>query len=449
MLLLAGCSDGSPLTPRPPAPVPDDAVAVLQCTGQVQPASVRCEPAGPATGGALGNWIIGGQNQNVRLTSTGTAYDSAAAVFSTNVTVQNLLVMRMGTSDGPTVSGIRVFFHTLPVTTAGSGSVSVRNADGEGIFTNVAQPYFEWPEVVAYNATSSARRWEFDVPPTVVNFTFSVYVHTALLPVVVFDRMVSGNRDIWRVALDGSDLVRITTDPGDDRNPNVVRGRIVFTSYRAGNGELYSVPLTGGTQTRLTTTTGASELDPAQSPDGTRIAYSTDASGIHKVWRANADGSAGARVTSVVAGFDGGPESGPSWHPGGERLAFTSTGGGTADIYEQVIGGGATLLVGGSSAEVEPEWNRDGSLLAFASTRDGNAEVYVLNPLTSVITRLTNRSGSDASPTWTLDGRLVYVAFFGSNVNELRWLDPAAASPTPVTIPIGTGDFQRPSAVGF
>src|SRR5690349_24727341 len=108
-------------------------------------------------------------------------------------------------------------------------------------------------------------------------------------PVIVFDWLRNGNRDIYRATLDGTDTVRLTSNPGDDQHPTERAGVVVFTSYRDGNGELYTVPSTGGTERRLTNT-AANETQPALSPDGRHIAYLSDESGVPRLWLSAADG---------------------------------------------------------------------------------------------------------------------------------------------------------------
>jgi hypothetical protein len=93
------------------------------------------------------------------------------------VTVQNLIQQPMGTTDGTTLdpNGIRVFFQSGPTVTSGSGSISVV-PDGYGTFTAASQPYYQYNQVLAQNATSSARGWKFIMPSTVMSFSFVVYV---------------------------------------------------------------------------------------------------------------------------------------------------------------------------------------------------------------------------------------------------------------------------------
>src|SRR5699024_5276040 len=113
--------------------------------------------------------------------------------------------------------------------------------------------------------------------------TASVTAMVAAPPVVVFDRFVDGNRDIWAVALDGEDLRRLTTHSSHDSDPSSAAGIVTFVSYRNGNADLYSVPLDGGDERRLTT--GArNEASPSMSSDGRRVVYTSDLAIVTKLW---------------------------------------------------------------------------------------------------------------------------------------------------------------------
>jgi hypothetical protein len=453
--LLAACSDGrlTPLEPHLPAPPPPaGTLAALECTADVHAGTVEC--TGAPAAGISANLILGGQNVNLRLASANAAYDSAAQVFRMDVTVQNLLVQQMGTADGADTAGVVVFFASGPSATSGAGAVAVRNADGDGAFTAFAQPYFHYPQVLKLHEVSAARSWEFDAPRTVQSFTFRVYVRTPLLPVVVFDRLVNGNRDVYRVALDGSDLVRLTTHAADDQSPTVGGGTLVWVSHRDGNAELYSRPLTGGADTRLTTTS-ARETEPALTRDGQRLAYVYDGvGGVGKVYVAAGNATGSTRATASTFGFGGSPEAAPVWDLAGQRLALVATAGGTADVYHAPLAAGAalplvpTLLAGGSSsAEVNPAYAPDGTRLAFATNLTGDGDLYLVDLATGVRTRLTSRAGAEANPSWLDDGRLVYLEYHAGNQGVLRWVDPAdpARSGT-IPLPAG-GRPDRPRAV--
>ncbi|GBD33053.1 Dipeptidyl-peptidase 5 [bacterium HR33] len=267
-------------------------------------------------------------------------------------------------------------------------------------------------------------------------------------PTIVFDMAVSGNRDIYLVALDGQDLVRLTNHPGEDLKPTAAKGRVVFVSYRDGNGELYSVSLDGRTEVRITDTR-ANEGDPALSPDGMRLAYTRTDGGVPKLYTAGPNGE-NARRLSIGFGYPGSVEASPTWAPGSMQLAFVSTSLGSADLFTlDVAELQFSLLLpdSGSSAEVEPAWSRDGNRVAFASNRTpgGDTEIYVIELPRKRLLRLTMRPGIDAQPAWLSDGRLVYTAWIGGQP-QLRWLDPARPDEVH-TIHTLPGRPQHPSGI--
>lgn len=177
--MLAACSDHDP-TGAVTAPVPAPAsLTRVECTASVSDGALSCDVP-PAAGGASRDLTVGGQNTYVRLVSRNVSYDGSAE-FRADVTVQNLLDQVMGTADGTTVSGVRVFFTSEPVTTSGTGSVVVGNRDGNLTVTGgEPQPYFHYNQILEPRGTSASRLWLFTVPSTVSTFRFSVYVQAPL-----------------------------------------------------------------------------------------------------------------------------------------------------------------------------------------------------------------------------------------------------------------------------
>ncbi|HSU12781.1 hypothetical protein [Longimicrobium sp.] len=449
ILALAACSEnGGGITPAdPPAITPPNTVAAISCNADVRSKRLSCADAAP--GGLRGDRIIGGQRQYVFVQSSNVAY-GADSIFSADVTVQNLLTQRMG-SDGTTVSGISVFFATGPNVTAGTGFVEMAGGD-VGTFSASGQPFFFYPGTLAPDSVTPPQRWKWKMPPSVVSFAFTVYVSTPIVPTIVFEMAPGGNRDIYRMGVDGNDLKKLSTSALTDANPTVAQGTVVFTSYRDGNAELYSVPLKGGTETRLTATTGLNETSPALSPDGRRLAWAQGApGGVTKIWygRPTADSAAAANPGSGDA-----IEASPNWADS-SRLAFTSAAGGSADIYSVSgifplkTGGTASLLTGGTSADVEAAWSPDRTRVVFASNRSGDTELYMLTVGTGTVTRLTTRTGSDGAPTWVYDGSsrsralIVYTCVQGG-VFHLCMLDPDS----PATVKSITTPFAADHASG-
>jgi len=103
--------------------------------------------------------------------------DTIAHTWQFTAYVQNLLKQSIGTLDGTTVTGVKVFitdFHA----TAGPGTVSVANADGTGNFTAPNQPYFNYNQIVAPSGYTSNKLWKFNVPNTVTAVSMSILIST-------------------------------------------------------------------------------------------------------------------------------------------------------------------------------------------------------------------------------------------------------------------------------
>lgn len=431
LLALAACSDGLPTQPDPRTP-PPGALAAIPCTVDVRGGAVACAGSAGTGAGLRADRVFGGQRVNVTLTSSNVQYDSVAQVLAFDVTVQNLLAQRMG-SDGVTVSGVKVFLASGPTTTGGSGQVEVTGTDGTDIFTASGQAYYAYPAALGPDSVSAPRRWTFSVPKSATKFVFSVYVAAPVVPAIVFDMAVTGNRDIYRMGIDGRDLTRLTTNLTTDQTPTVANGRVVFTSYRDGNAELYSVPLKGGAETRLTNTL-ANETNPALTPDGSWLAFVRPNGAGTRVYYARPDSVATTTQAVNPSSTTDAIESTPSW-ASSTLLAFGSTMASSSDIYGITPGGSASLLAGGSTAEVEPAWSPDGTQLAFASNRTRDTELYLLTVSSGTLTRLTTRTGSDNAPSWLLDGRIVYTC---TQVTTLRLciMDPSnPASAALITTP--------------
>jgi Tol biopolymer transport system component len=69
-------------------------------------------------------------------------------------------------------------------------------------------------------------------------------------------------------------------------------------------------------------------VTPAFSPDGTKIAFTSNLSGNYEIHAMNADGSSQKRLTRKAA-----LESSPGWSPDGKKIAFMSDRDGDEDIY--------------------------------------------------------------------------------------------------------------------
>ena len=94
----------------------------------------------------------------------------------------------------------------------------------------------------------------------------------------------------------------------------------------------------------------------------------------------------------------------PVWSPDGRRIAFSSDKNGEFEkfaIYVMGAGGGnEQRLTNHRVFDSSPSWSPNGERIVFRSDRDGNSEVYVMDADGSNLQNLSRTPHSDGSPAW-------------------------------------------------
>lgn len=189
--------------------------------------------------------------------------------------------------------------------------------------------------------------------------------------------LFSAGGSIWHVAVDGDATpVRLPfvgeygimpvvsrQQPGHPSQLVYVRsfddGNIWRLETSAPGAAPSSAPAVAIASTRL-------EGMPQLSPDGRRVAFTSDRSGNWEIWVADPTGANAVALTSmgaVAAGY-------PHWSPNGEEIVFHSNLEGQWDVYTvSASSGKPRRLTAHPSSDAFPSYSRDGRWIYFSSNR--------------------------------------------------------------------------------
>lgn len=190
--------------------------------------------------------------------------------------------------------------------------------------------------------------------------------------------------------------------------------------YEAGEGDDRHLRLwdltTANAPRRLRTPNVA--FTPAPSPDGREVAYAgvakeAGANGDVDLFILSPDGSTRRVVPSPA--FDGDP----AWSPDGTRLAFTSNRtAGALDIFVVELATGALHRLtdaapqggapGSGGAARAPAWSPDGTQIAYTVQSATGSQLWVMSADGTNKRQLTDRDdANDLEPTWAPDGSVI------------------------------------------
>jgi len=211
---------------------------------------------------------------------------------------------------------------------------------------------------------------------------------------------------LYTINVDGTGLKTLTTVPGSDFDPawSPDGGRIAFTSVRDGNKQIYVLDVNTLAITRLTSVDADIESSqPSWSPDGNLIAYTVKRVGTYQVWAMTDTGQENVQLArSGQALWD----YLPVWSPDGKNIFFNQR---RPDPTRPWL-----MRVNYEDLELDPtrlnfptpiedvEFSPDGLWLVFEGKDNstGNWDIYFMTVAGSGRTRLTTDPEVDFDPTW-------------------------------------------------
>ncbi|KGJ06722.1 TolB protein [Paracoccus halophilus] len=158
-----------------------------------------------------------------------------------------------------------------------------------------------------------------------------------------------------------------------------------------------------GANTKWLTDDSALVLAPRFSPDGSRLLYTSYASGFPKAMLMDVNTLA---VRSL--GQQPGMSFSPRFSPDGRWIVYSLEQGGNTDIYQMDAATGAQrALTNAPSIETSPSYSPDGRQIVFESDRSGTPQLYIMAASGGEPRRISFGEGRYGTPVWSPRGDLI------------------------------------------
>ena len=186
-------------------------------------------------------------------------------------------------------------------------------------------------------------------------------------------------------------------------------------------GDIFSLPAEKGPVVNISRSPGAHEREAEWSPDGSRIAWISDASGEYQIYTAPADKMTEA---TCLTDFKEGYPSNLQWSPDGQKLYFSTL---HWDVCELDVAGRTVsrIVVGEQAAIRSFTLSPDGAWAAYTTAMPNfHSAVYLLDLKTRKSYPVTDRWYDASSPLFSRDGKYLFFTSsreFRSQYSDVEW----------------------------
>ena len=233
-----------------------------------------------------------------------------------------------------------------------------------------------------------------------------------------------GHYDIYVGLINGGNLVQVTNDPNLKSRPVWSRdgSKLAYARLNAsGIWDIWEVPALGGPARRII----LNGMYPAYSPDGQSIAYENVAEG--RIYIAGVSGAnahpADKRTTAQIAGVLGMTRNTePRFSPDGTRIAYSVRSNGPygeLEVVDLQTGEIRTLTTSGALL-LSPAWSPDGRYIYFSSSQGGTMNLWRIPAEGGQAQQITAGQGDDAQLDVSADGNKIVFSTWRLNTTIAR-----------------------------
>lgn len=150
-------------------------------------------------------------------------------------------------------------------------------------------------------------------------------------------------------------------------------------------------------------------VSPALSPNGKQVVFEA----LNQLWLMDIGGKPRQLTHDKFYKED------PAWSPDGRQIAYSSDKAGTEDLYVMDVATGSEKRVTtfGDSAEVAAAWSPDGKSLAY---QDEEGATYTLELASGAKRRIAGALFAPSKPSWSADGRTISIGALKAYTRRFR-----------------------------
>ena len=262
---------------------------------------------------------------------------------------------------------------------------------------------------------------------------FEVTNTYGLKGLVVFTATIEQRERIYLLDLEQKRVIRAIDGPANNSYPRFSPDgrRLAFSSDRDGQRYIYIADWDGSAQHRLTDNKLA-EDNPTWSHDGQQVVYYvSDKDEVANLFTKAVSGESPAQQITSVAGRNVTPDVSPD----GSRIAFSTNRfwPGWDICFWSTKSKSETCPLGGAKAYCRPQWSHSGKFIAYSQGSGDAVDIGTLEIESGARRTVTELSRAEYDATWSSDDKyLIFASDVGDEIYNLRIVDLASSRVEPL-----------------